>query len=460
VKAPLPIPRFEDHAFHAEVAWKAALAATSPGAIPSRVWRGFLPRSFNPKRLKVLAIGKASIEMTDALLARLAKMPLLRRVPIEGLVTCVPARLTRQVRARLASRNIRALLADHPLPTSRNVRAARAVAAFLDACEKDDTLLVLLSGGGSAHLALPIEGLSLDELTALSSDLMKSGATIHELNCVRKHLEQLKGGRAAARCGAGKIRVAVLSDVIGDPLDVISSGPFAPDPTTFAQALAIVRKRRLATRHTSATKVLMAGVEGTLPETPKPGDRSIARVKHTIVLSNQSAMIAAASALRDLGFDLASFSFDVEGESASVAQEWLRDELRVKEAPPIISILGGETTVTVGSARGLGGPSQEFALAGARALARARSARAATPVRRALLTFSTDGVDGPTNAAGAIVTDETWREIARAGVDPEAALKDHDSHRALDRVGALIRTGPTGTNVNHIAVLLVYPARA
>lgn len=446
--------RFVDHRLHAELAWRAALAAASPGAIPDRTWARFLPSTLRVDRLRVLAIGKASIEMVGALRRRLDTMPHLRGVPLDGLATCVPQRLTRGVRSNLAAINVRALPADHPLPTPRNVKAARAVAGFLESCGPGDTLVVLLSGGGSAHLAWPAAGLSLDELKALSSDLMKSGASIHELNCVRKHLERLKGGRAAALCRARRIRVGVLSDVIGDPLDVISSGSFAADPTTYSEALRILRKRRLTARHASAVRVLSAGIRGELDETPKPRDRAVSRVHHSILLSNQSVISALAKALAPRGFSLQSASFGVEGEASRVAARWVRDELKALADEPCISVLGGETTVAVKNATGLGGPSQEFALAGAAVLARARLRGR----RAALLTFSTDGVDGPTDAAGAIVTDSTWKDLQRVGVDPAAALANHDSYRALDKVGALIRTGPTGTNVNHVAVLMVYDA--
>lgn len=444
------LPRFADHQAHAELAWNAALAAARPAAIQNRLWTRLLPLSLRKDRLKVLAIGKASIEMVGALRQRLGSPR--RGVQIEGLAICVPKRLTRAAQSELASCNMRALPADHPPPTPRNIKAARAVAAFLESCEPDDTLLVLLSGGGSAHLAWPVEGLSLDELKSLSSDLMKSGATIHELNCVRKHLERLKGGRAAALCRAKRIRVGVLSDVIGDPLDVISSGPFAPDPTTYADALKILRKYKLATRHKVAVQILTSGSRGELAETPKPRDRAVARVHHTILLNNKSAVVGVANALDGLGFNPSSATLDMEGEASQVASRWIREELKSLRPGPQLCILGGETTVSVKKATGLGGPSQEFALAGAKALA------THTPRgrRAALLTFSTDGVDGPTAAAGALVTDQTWAEIRKAGIDPARALSNHDSHTALNAVNALIRTGPTGTNVNHIAALMVF----
>lgn len=450
--------RFSDHALHADYIVEDVLAAANPAACVERFWPTGLPPT---QRIKLLAVGKASIEMALAACEIVNKVD--GRHPFAGgLVIAVPSRMTSDAPSDLAKFNIRAFPADHPLPTARNVIAAQEVETVLRACTPDETLLVLLSGGGSAHLASPAPGLSLTDLKAVSSALMRSGATISELNTVRKHLEVLKGGRCAKLSGAGHTRVLVLSDVVGDRLDVISSGPFAPDPTTFADALKVLEQRKIDAP-LGVLAILNAGLRGernSLGETPKPGDRAFERIQHTILASNAIAAQAVGAQLEKSRVHVESVRVNVEGEAATVANEWLldcigRSERSVRSGPAAF-ILGGETTVTVGAATGLGGPSQEFALAGARTLAMHRAAHPNPSRRFVLVTFSTDGIDGPTDAAGAVVTDETWHDIKKIRIDPDRALKNHDSHNALESVNALIRTGPTGTNVNHIAVLMVY----
>lgn len=456
------MPRFADHALHADGVVEAAINAVDPGKAVRTAWLSAVGIHIGNGPLKVLAVGKASLEMVraacDCVKSSHGVIDLRG-----GVVTAVPERLSPEIVAELARSDVQAFPADHPLPTHRNLVASREVAAFLKQSLPEETLLVLLSGGGSAHLASPGPGLSLEELAAFSSDLMKAGATIAELNTVRKHLERLKGGRSAALCNAGRIVVLVLSDVIGDPLDVIASGPFAPDPTTFADAWRVIERRLSPQKgtHEAAVFIIVMGKHKTslaMSETPKPGDPVFRKVTHAVIANNSIAVSAIGEHLRRGGFDVVGVHANVEGEAAEVAQDWISSCLgNPATTGPVAFLLGGETTVTVGAATGLGGPSQEFALVGARALAMYRAAHPNSSTRFALVTFSTDGIDGPTDAAGAIVTDETWRDITRTGIDPAAALANHDSHRALDRVGALIRTGPTGTNVNHIAVLMVYP---
>jgi len=451
-------PRFVDHRVHADAIVEAALDAADPVEAVERCWPIGLPRS---RYIKLLAVGKASIEMAHAA-CEIANWVDGRRPFAGGLVTAVPSRMTSDALRELAEFNIRVLPADHPLPTERNLAAANEVESFLRSCQQDETLLVLLSGGGSAHLSLPAQGITLEDLRSVSSALMRSGATIAELNAVRKHLEVLKGGRSARVSGAGRTHVLVLSDVIGDRLDVVSSGPFAPDITTFADALAVLYRYKIDAP-ANVRAILESGARGdagSLDETPKPRDVAFERVKHTILASNANTVKVLGTTLERDGFSIGGVRMNVEGEASDVCEAWLRDCLadaaRSRHSGAVAYVLGGETTVTVGAAQGLGGPSQEFALVGARVLTRYREAHANTPARFVLVTLSTDGIDGPTDAAGAIVTDEAWLAIKRFGIDPDRALKNHDSHHALDSVGALIRTGPTGTNVNHIAVLMVY----
>jgi hydroxypyruvate reductase len=329
------------------------------------------------------------------------------------------------------------------------------VEAFVRRCGVRSRLLLLLSGGASAYLASPAAGLTLGDLASVTRALQLAGASIHELNTVRKHVERLKGGRLAAMC-AGRIVAMVMSDVIGDPLEVIGSGPVVPDPSTFEDATSILERHGLAEAHAGVMGHLRrgaAGGPGAPDETPKPGDLRIARVTSQVIANNARVVEAAAAVARGLGWNVEEVRTGVQGSSRDVAAAITTragvGAARRAGASARAWIWGGETTVDVGRATGLGGPSQELALEAARLLAADRGTR---PVW--LWAFSTDGADGPTDAAGAIVGRETWSEIAGCGLDPAAMLSSHDSHTALRSVGALIRTGHTGTNLNHVWVLV------
>ncbi len=338
---------------------------------------------------------------------------------------------------------------DHPFPTARNVAAAEAMRRFLQKPTAEDTVIVLISGGGSAHLTLPAEGLTLEDIAEATRRIQRSGATIRELNAVRKHCEQLKGGRLAAACSAGDFRAFILSDVIGDPLDVISSGPTAPDPTTFADALAVLRRRGLTATLPRVAAHLERGIRGEVAETIKPGDAALARVRNTIIANNAAAVEAVAAAAETLRFTVQSVRMGVEGEAAACAEQFIAQARGARDHRACAWVLGGETTVTVGAeARGVGGPSQEFALAAAERMRGGPDA--------ALVAYSTDGRDGPTDAAGAIVTHKTWDAIRSTGMDPGVALREHNSTGALAAVGAIVPWALTGTNLNHVAALLVY----
>lgn len=243
------------------------------------------------------------------------------------------------------------------------------------------------------------------------------------------------------------MRVEVLSDVIGDPLDVISSGPFASDPTTYADALRVVESRCGQGVAPAVVELLRRGREGKLPETPKPGDDVFRRVSHRILANNSSVISAAEQALGRLGFAIAGVERQVEGAAAEVGDRLGARAVSLVAGAPAAWIVGGEWVVDVGSSAGVGGPSQELALAAARRLAGVPGA--------AVLAFSTDGRDGPGEAAGALVDTGTWGELAGHGIDPAQALSDHDSGPALGLAGALLTTGPTGTNLNHVAILAV-----
>jgi hydroxypyruvate reductase len=272
---------------------------------------------------------------------------------------------------------------------------------------------------------------------------------------VRKHCELLKGGRLTAWCGAGQIRALVLSDVIGDPLDVISSGPFVPDPTTFADALGVLDRHAASPEAPRVREFLLRGARGEFPETPKPGDPTMNRVRSEIVGSNSLVVDAVRASLIGVGAEpvrvLRALAGEVSEVAARLAQE-AREISRTRlPGSSAALVVGGEWTVNAAGSKGVGGPSQELALALACRLSLER--------KWAAMAYSTDGIDGPTDAAGAIVTEATLADASAIGLDARAALTEHDSHgyfMELDGRGAEhLRTGPTGTNLNHIAVLVL-----
>lgn len=443
-------PVFKDHPQHARMLIDAVIAAAEPGRALVRHWVD--PQ---PGPVLIVAIGKASLEMCAAAQGRLADRELL------GIVTAVPERIaTRTLDPRIA-----VYPADHPLPTERNVQAARMVAAVVEMFAQthgaSGTLVALISGGGSAHLTLPAGSLTLADLRAVNTALQRAGAPIQDLNAVRKHTEALKGGRLACLAAPARTEAYIVSDVLGDPLDSIASGPLAPDPSTYVMALAVLERFGVTAAAPAVTEHIRQGIAGKHDETPKPGDAVFAPVSSTIIANNEVAVAAAVNELERLGFQVVGTQTGVAGSPADAGRLLATHAAAMATRPGGAAfVMGGETTVQVGSSHGRGGPSQEMALACALELERLASGvpGRGLPGRVAVVTFSTDGVDGPTDAAGATVSTETCRQMRAAGVDPVAALENHDSHTALDRVDALIRTGPTGTNVNHVATVLVYPA--
>ncbi len=406
------------------------LRAASPGPLVDRALARDLPGS--PTLL--LAVGKAGHTMADAAAARLGAERALVLAP-------PPAPPGRPA--------LRRLEVDHPVPTPRNVDAARAARTHAAALGPSDILLVLLSGGASAMLCLPRPPLTLDDLAAITDALLRAGAPIEELNAVRKHCEVLKGGGLAAACPAGRIVTLILSDVPGDRLDVIGSGPTAPDPTTFADALAVLERRSALNAAPAVTALLRRGVAGTEPETVKPDSPLWARVENIVIGNNRLALDAACAEAMRLGYAFAERRELVEGEAADVGRRLALAALAFRASGRTRACIawGGETTVTVGDAAGRGGRNQELALAAAIELAGTAGVT--------IMSLATDGRDGPTDAAGAIVDGSMAARMRDAAIDAAHALRTHDSHRALDAAGALVRTGPTGTNVNDLMIALV-----
>ena len=339
--------------------------------------------------------------------------------------------------------------AGHPVPDARGEAAATRLLALATEGGADDLVIVLISGGGSALTPAPVAGVTLAEKQAVTRLLLEAGATIGELNTVRKHLSRLKGGQLARAAAPATIVTLVLSDVIGDPLDVIASGPTVPDPTTFADASRILAERGLTPRMpASVVRHLGAGAHGAVPETPKPDDPIFTRVTSAIVGNNTLVVEAAAAEARRLGYRTEVLTRQLQGEARDAARALVA---RARHAPaPACLLAAGETTVTVRGG-GRGGRCQEFAVAAALEL---RSGDGLT-----ILAAGTDGTDGPTDAAGAVVDAHTAARDAESVQRARASLDDNDAHGFLDGTDDLIVTGPTNTNLLDLYLALHDGAR-
>jgi len=428
---------------------QAALAAVDPAEavyqFVSRVGdqmlvadRSYPLREFD--RVFLIGAGKAAMPMADAVSEVL-------RDRLNGGVV-----ITKYHHAdRPLPDHIRVHEAGHPVPDQNSVDATRDVAELLREVTPRDLILCVLSGGGSALLTLPAGGITLADLQATTQLLLRAGATIHEINALRKHLDMVKGGGLARLVNGAPIVTLILSDVIGDDLSVIASGPTVPDPSTFAEAWQIVQQFDLADQLPAAVRArLSLGAAGEIADTPKPGDALFDKVQTVIIGSNAQAAQAAEQAARQLKFNTLLLTTQAQGEArevakvaAAIAQEIARYNRPVPK--PACVIIGGETTVTL-KGRGLGGRNQEIALAAAIALDGLPNTLVAA--------LGTDGTDGPTDAAGAIALGETLRRARALGLDAQAHLADNDAYHFFQALGDLIVTGPTGTNVNDLLFIL------
>ena len=378
-----------------------------------------------PGRTVVVGAGKAAAAMAAAVERNW-------RDSLEGLVVTVPG-------AEVPCARIEVLTAGHPVPTAAGVAAAGRMLEAVSGLGFDDLVLVLLSGGGSALLPLPADGLALEQKQSLTRALLRSGATIREINCVRRHLSRIKGGRLAAACGAARVVTLAISDVPGDdPLD-IASGPTTGDPTTCADALAILDRYRIDVP--TAVRDALAGRRW---ESVKPGAAALARADMRLVATPARALEAAAVAARAAGLDCEVTSDRIEGEArvvgAAMAAEALAVEARrgPRDRPQVL-LSGGETTVTV-RGNGRGGRNVEWLLAFGLAIGRGHAIHA--------LACDTDGVDGTEPVAGAVWTPGTLDRAAALGLDPLAHLEANDAHGFFGALGDSVITGPTRTNVN------------
>lgn len=345
--------------------------------------------------------------------------------------------------------------AGHPLPDEAGQAGARRIMKLVAEAGPQDLVIVLLSGGGSALLALPVKGITLNEKQAATQALLECGATIGEINTVRKHLSAIKGGWLAQTGANSRIITLILSDVVGDDLASIASGPTVPDPSTYADALAIVRRYELKKRLPAAVmRHLAAGAVGQRPETPKPSIYTWNHTRDCIVGNNLQAIEAAATEAHRLGYAPLVLSSRIEGETRAAAYlhaAIAREVLASGHPLPVPACLlsGGETTVKV-SGTGRGGRNQEFALAAALAIEGAQCT--------VVLSAGTDGSDGPTDAAGAIVDHASVQRARARGLDLQAYLDNNDSYTFFRQSGELLVTGPTGTNVMDLRVILIHEA--
>ena len=340
----------------------------------------------------------------------------------------------------------------HPVPTQGSTDGARRLLRTI-ASATSSSVLVLLTGGASALMAAPSPGISLRDKRCVGALLLASGASIDEMNVVRKHLSAIKGGRLAARIGSRPAAALVLSDVPGDDLSVIGSGPTVPDPSTFAEALQVLERTGIVDRvPASVRRRLQGGARGRYAETPKPTASASKRLPTLLLASNRTACEGAARAARRAGLAVRVVGVPLTGSTTAAAERFARrlDVLRDRATRPTLVVAGGETTVTLDGAAGRGGRNQEFALQVARVLANRPG--------WALLSVGTDGIDGPTDAAGAYVDGQTRRRSARGGRALADALARHDTYPLFRVLGDLVITGPTGTNVADLKLALVWPA--
>ncbi len=344
---------------------------------------------------------------------------------------------------------------SHPLPDDRGLTAAKKCAEYASRAQKNELVLVMISGGGSALIPYPVDSISLQDKITTTQLLLASGATIQQINCIRKHLSQLKGGGLARLAAPADLHALILSDVLDDDLSAIASGPTVPDATTFYEAINIVKGYSLWDEiPLSVQHYLELGLQQPTLETPKPGNAIFANTTHTLIGSNALSLQAVFKAAQDLGYEAKIYSNQLCGEAKQVAGNWVHDakQLLNKDLDkPLALLAGGETTVTI-KGNGKGGRNQEMALAFCIA-----AEQQGLIGNWTFLSGGTDGRDGPTDAAGGITNPNTLKHIRDVGLDPQTMLDNNDSYTALKSSTNLILTDATGTNVADLQILLIYP---
>jgi glycerate 2-kinase len=401
-------------------------------------------RTGNWSKLHLIAFGKAACAMAEA--ARdVIPSPLL--VPPSIAVTNYENVLTHK--------DIEVIGASHPLPDEAGLAAAKKIIAKAKSAQKDELVLVMISGGGSALIPYPAAEITLQEKIATTDLLLASGATINEINCVRKHLSQIKGGGLAKMTAPADLHAFILSDVLGDDLSAIASGPCVPDETTYRDAISVLTSKKIWNKTPVAVRNhLEQGKFANVPETPKKDDPAFLKASHTLIGSNAISVNAIQSAAQELGYQSQIYRNGLVGEAKVEAEKLVVFAKKLIDdgiSKPIALLAGGETTVTV-HGKGLGGRNQEMALAFAIAAKQHYLSGS-----WAFLSGGTDGRDGPTDAAGAIVDQESIKRMRDSAIIPEQMLRNNDSYNALRYSGDLLMTGATGTNVADLQVLLIHP---
>ncbi|MDI6699426.1 MAG: glycerate kinase [Candidatus Saccharicenans sp.] len=400
------------------------------------------------KKVNLISIGKAGPALVGAMLPLVSDR--LEAAVITG------------SRERLEEGKKSYFPAAHPLPDDWSLMAGRRAYELALSLTETDLLLVLISGGGSAHLCLPEEGVSLDDKRQITDLLMKAGADIRELNTVRKHLSRIKGGRLARAAWPARIFNLIVSDVVGNDLESIASGPTWYDSTTFEQAAVILQKYRLwEAAPESVRRILEEGRAGLREETVKKGDRVLEKVKPIIIGDNLRALYAAKEAARRLGLETVILTSEDQGEAREAARNYLNKirefSRKSREQKRAFCLLaGGELTVTV-RGLGAGGRNTEFVLACLVEIF--KSEEAFRGVDWLVMSLATDGRDGPTDSAGAWIGPESLEKVKTAGLVPERYLENNDSYRFFQEIGSLLKTGPTGTNVMDIRLFLLAPGQ-
>ena len=440
---------------HARTMFADAVAAADPRAAVVRTLhkqpnssqiqstakpQSFQLQEFSRRKVRVVAFGKAAITMT------------------EGALECVPEDLLIEAPVAVTSYEnviqhgkIQILGAGHPIPNADGLKAARKIAKTVRAAKADELILALISGGASALLPMPPPSITLEDKRNATQLLLTSGADIHEINTVRKHLSELKGGGLARLAYPAALQVLILSDVLDNDPGTIASGPTAGDLTTFSDAKGVFLRRGIWEQIPNSIQAhLDRGCDGLIDETTLPEDEIFRDVSNTIVGSNLISLDSICQSAKSAGYDVQIVSKALTGEARSVAEKFLMRASAPIERPTAF-VAGGETTVTVRGS-GLGGRNQEMALTFA-----IDADSRFNNLSWVFLSGGTDGIDGPTDAAGGLVDPGTFARIHNAGYDPRLLLDNNDAYHALDHAGDLLVTGATGTNVADLQILLIHP---
>ena len=440
---------------HARTMFADAVAAADPRAAVVRTLhkqpnssqiqstakpQSFQLQEFSRRKVRVVAFGKAAITMT------------------EGALECVPEDLLIEAPVAVTSYEnviqhgkIQILGAGHPIPNADGLKAARKIAKTVRAAKADELILALISGGASALLPMPPPSITLEDKRNATQLLLTSGADIHEINTVRKHLSELKGGGLARLAYPAALQVLILSDVLDNDPGTIASGPTAGDLTTFSDAKGVFLRRGIWEQIPNSIQAhLDRGCDGLIDETTLPEDEIFQDVSNTIVGSNLISLDSICQSAKSAGYDVQIVSKALTGEARSVAEKFLMRASAPIERPTAF-VAGGETTVTVRGS-GLGGRNQEMALTFA-----IDADSRFNNLSWVFLSGGTDGIDGPTDAAGGLVDPGTIARIHNAGYDPRLLLDNNDAYHALDHAGDLLVTGATGTNVADLQILLIHP---